>query len=208
MSTAIPAADGKNYVDLKVSGNGTYTGYTWKKVGSDSVYSTSATFKATQPGYYIVAAAQQYSCSSLYSAAFKVIDAKGPNAPSAVKSLTANAISNTQIQLGWSNPAQQANAPIAFEIYRGTASGAYSFVGQVDPSLTNYIDSNLSPKQKYFYAIRAIDSTGAAALSNEANASTFSDTTAPSIPNNLKINLYYTFYYFNRVGCFNRQCSC
>src|SRR5206468_11873837 len=52
--------------------------------------------------------------------------------------------------------------------------------------LTSYIDSNLSPKQKYFYAIRAIDSTGAAGLSNEASASTFSDTSAPSIPGNLR----------------------
>ncbi|HYJ65676.1 MAG TPA: PA14 domain-containing protein, partial [Parafilimonas sp.] len=56
----------------------------------------------------------------------------------------------------------------------------------VAPSITNYIDSNLSPKQKYFYAIRAIDSTGAAALSNEASATTSSDTTAPTIPDNFR----------------------
>ncbi len=186
MSTAITSADGKNYVNLQVSGNGNYINYTWKKVGSDSVYSTAAIFKATQPGYYAVAANQQYSCSSLYSAAFKVIDAKGPNAPTAVKSVTANTISNTQVQLGWSNPAQQANAPTAFEIYRGTSSGVYSFVAQVAPSITNYTDSDLSPKQKYFYAIRAIDSTGASLLSNEASATTFSDTSAPSIPSNLR----------------------
>lgn len=186
MSTAIPGADGKNYVNLQVSGNGSYINYTWKKAGSDSVYSTDAIFKATQPGYYVVAANQQYSCSSLYSAAFKVIDAKGPNAPAAVKSVTANALSNTQVQLGWSNPAQQANAPTALEIYRGTSSGTYSFAAQVAPSVTSYIDSDLSPKQKYFYAIRAIDSTGASSLSNEASATTFSDTSAPSIPANLK----------------------
>lgn len=186
MSNVIPSADGKNYVNLQISGTDTYTSYTWKKVGSDSVYSTQPIFKATQPGYYIVAASLQFSCSSLYSPAFKVIDANGANAPGSVKSLLANAISNTQIQIGWSLPAQQANVPTAFEIYRGTSSGAYSFLTQVAPSVTSYIDSTLLPKQKYYYVVRAIDSTGAAAISNEANASTFSDTLAPSIPTNLK----------------------
>ena len=186
MSQVIPGADGKNYVDLEVSGNGTYTGYVWKKVGSNNVLSTDATYEATQPGYYVVAANQPFSCSSDFSQAFKVIDAKGPNAPTAVKSLIANALSNTQVQLGWSSPAQQSNSPTAFEIYRGTSSGTYSFVGQVSPSINSYIDSNLSPKTKYFYAIRAVDSTGAAPLSNEASTTTSSDTSAPSNPGNLR----------------------
>ena len=187
MSTAITAADGKNYVDLQVSGNATYTSYIWKKVGSDSVYSTQPVFTAAEPGYYIVAALPQYGCSALYSPAFKVIDAKGPNAPIAVKSLVANALSNTQVQLSWGYSAQLANAPTAFEIYRGTKSGVYSFIGQVKPSVKNFTDSAIAPKMKYFYTIRAIDSTGAAALSNEASVSTSSDTIPPSIPANLKV---------------------
>ncbi len=73
----MPGADGKNYVNLQVSGNGTYTSYTWKKIGSDSTYSTQATFKATQPGYYIVAATPQYSYSALYSSTFKLLMQKG-----------------------------------------------------------------------------------------------------------------------------------
>jgi chitodextrinase len=169
-----------------VSGTDQYISYTWKKVGSDSIYSTQPVFRATQPGYYVVAANQQFSCSSLFSPPFKVIDAKGPNAPNAVKGLLVNALSNTQIQLGWSPAAQQANPPTAFEIYRGTSSGSYSFVGQVSSLSISYIDSGLSPKTKYFYALRAVDSTGAAGLSNEKNATTFYDTIAPSIPLNLK----------------------
>lgn len=186
MSDALPAADKKTYVTLQVSGGGTYTSYAWKRVGSDNVISTDATFNATQAGYYTVAATPQYACSALNSAAFRVIDAKGPNAPNAVKSLTANAISNTQIQLGWSPANQQSNMPVALEIYRGTSSGSYTYVGQVGPAVRSFTDSLLSPKVKYFYALRAIDSTGAAPLSNEASASTFSDTVAPSNPTNLK----------------------
>ncbi|MBV9961982.1 MAG: hypothetical protein JO072_07010, partial [Parafilimonas sp.] len=185
MSQVIPAADGNTSVNLKVSGNNTYVSYIWKKVGSDSVYSTQPVFTAKQPGYYVVAASQPYSCSSLFSAPFKVIDAKGANAPGAVKSLLANALSNTQIQLGWSLPAQQSNSPTALEIYRGTSSGNYKYVGQVSPALTSYTDSGLSAKVKYYYVLRAVDSTGAAPISNEASAATYSDTIAPSIPQNL-----------------------
>jgi hypothetical protein len=185
MSQVIPAPDGNTSVNLQVSGNASYISYVWKKVGSDSVYSVQPIFKATQPGYYIVAANQQYSCSSLFSAPFKVIDAKGSNAPNAVKSLLVNALSNTQIQLAWSQAAQQANAPTAFEIYRGTTSGSYSYTGQVSSLATSYVDSGLAPKTKYFYVVRAVDSTGAAAISTEKNAVTFFDTIAPSIPLNL-----------------------
>ena len=185
MSQVIPAADGKTSVALQVSGTNSYVSYTWKKVGSDSVYGIQPIFNPTQPGYYVVAASQPYSCSSLYSSPFKVIDAKGPNAPAAVKSLLANTLSNTQIQLGWSKAAQQSNAATAFEIYRGTSSGNYAYVAQVGASANSYIDSNLSAKVKYFYTVRAVDSTGAAAISNEVSAATYSDTIAPSIPLNL-----------------------
>ena len=119
MSTALPAADGKNLVNLTVSGTDIYTKYTWKKVGSDSIYSTQPVFTATEPGYYILNALPQYACSSIYSSAFKVIDAKGPDAPNAAKSLTANAVSNTKILIAWSPFMQQSNPPFAFEIYRG-----------------------------------------------------------------------------------------
>jgi hypothetical protein len=186
MSQVIPAADGKNYVDLKVSGTDPYVSYTWKKVGSDSVYSTNPIFRATQPGYYVVSANQPYSCLSLYSDPFKVINAKGPNAPNPTKGLLANALSNTQIQLGWSPATQQTNPPTAFEIYRGTSSGSYSFIGQVSSVSTSYLDSGLAPKTKYFYVIRAVDSTGAANVSNEKSATTYFDTIPPSIPLNLK----------------------
>jgi hypothetical protein len=187
MSTAIPAADGNNYVNLQVPNN--YVSYTWKKVGADTTtIGTQSILKVTQPGYYIVKVTEQYGCSSNYSPAFKVINAKGPNAPSAVASLVANTLSNTKIQLTWAANPHPVNAPIAFEIYRGTVSGGpYTFVRQVSPDSLSSTDSNLAPNVKYFYTVRAIDSTAAAALSNEANATTLSDKTPPTAPNNLAV---------------------
>lgn len=187
MSTALPAADGKNFVDLKVSGTTSYKSFTWKKVGSDSVYSNNAIFSATQPGYYIVKALPQSACSALYSPAFKVIDANGPDAPNAVKSLTAIALSDTKIQLQWSPSAQQSNLPFAFEVYRSADSVTYSFIKQVKSSFISFTDTGLAPKTKYFYFVRAIDSTAAARLSRIVSISTYSDTTAPNIPTNLHV---------------------
>lgn len=184
MSRVIPAADGKNYVTLKVSGNNTYTGYAWKKLGSDSIYCTEPTFNATQPGYYTVTANQQYSCLSLPSQPFKVINANGLlNTPANVKNILANALPNTQVQLSWSYA--QSGGATALEIYRGTKSGNYNYIGQVVPSIKTYIDSGLSPRMNYYYVIRAVDSTGASALSDEASVITYSDTIPPSIPQNL-----------------------
>jgi len=187
MSTAIPSADGKNYVNLTVPNNN-YSSYTWKKVGSDSVVGTQQVYQATQPGYYIVSVTQQYGCSSNFSPAFKVINANGTNAPSPLTNLVANTLSNTQIQLTWAQNPHPTNAPTASEIYRGTTSGGpYTFIGQVTPSTLSFVDSELMPKVKYFYVLRAIDSTAASALSNQANATTFSDTVAPTSPNNLRL---------------------
>ncbi len=186
MSTALPAADGKTYVNLQVPNN--YASYTWKKVGSDSIVGNQQVFKATQSGYYIVSVTEQYGCSSNYSPAFKVINANGTNGPAAPKNLSANAVSNTQIQLSWAQNAHPVNAPIATEVYRATTSGGpYTFLGQVAPSSLSFLDSTLTPKVKYFYVLRAIDSTAASALSNQASVSTSSDTIPPSIPSGLKV---------------------
>ncbi len=187
MSTAIPAADGKNYVNLQVPNNN-YVSYSWKQVGSDSIVGTQQIYKATQPGYYIVSVTEQYGCSSNYSPAFKVINAKGSNAPSPSTSLVATTKSNTKIQLAWQKNPHPINPQTAFEIYRGSKSGGpYTFIGQVSKDSVNYTDSNLIPNTKSFYVVRAIDSTAASALSNEVNTTTFSDKIAPSIPNNLRL---------------------
>ncbi len=80
MSSAIPAPDGKTYVNLEVPDNG-YITYTWKKVGSSNTIGSDRILKVTQPGDYIVAVTEQYGCSSLFSPAFHVTDANGHMLP-------------------------------------------------------------------------------------------------------------------------------
>ncbi len=45
-----------------------------------------------------------------------------------------------------------------------------------------FIDNGLTPNVKYFYKVRAINNNGAAALSNEASATTQSDDILPTAP--------------------------
>lgn len=187
MSTAIPSADGRNYVNLEVPDNG-YVTYTWKKVGSNTVIGTNRILKVTQPGDYIVAVTEQYGCSSVYSPAFHVIDANGTNAPDAAKGLIALTLSNTQIELDWSNNPSPNYNETAFEVYRSLSSGGpYIFAGQVPADNLIFTDNGLTPNVKYYYKVRAINNNGAAALSNEASTTTQSDNILPTAPANLKV---------------------
>ncbi|MBN9386384.1 MAG: fibronectin type III domain-containing protein, partial [Chitinophagaceae bacterium] len=187
MSDAIPAADGNNYVNLQVPDSG-YTSYTWKKVGSDSVIGTTRILKATRPGQYIVSVTQQFGCSSIYSPPFTVINANGPNPPSPASNLVAHALSFTQVDLNWARNPNPTYPEAAFEIYRSTTSGGpYTYAGQAPANTVHYTDQGLKPNVKYYYVVRAIDSTAAAPLSNESSATTQSDQTPPSAPQNVTV---------------------
>lgn len=186
MSSAIPAPDGNNFVNLQVPAG--YTNYTWKKVGSDSVYGTTNVLKVTQPGGYKVSVTEQYGCSSVFSNPFTVINANGANAPSPASSLTATSLSNTQIALDWANNPKPVYNETAFEIYRSTKPGsAYKFIAQVPADIVTYTDQGLLPATKYYYIVRAINLNGASPVSNEASATTESDKIPPSAPSNLAV---------------------
>ncbi|HXS35447.1 MAG TPA: PA14 domain-containing protein, partial [Flavipsychrobacter sp.] len=187
MSDVIPATDGNNYVNLQVPDNG-YINYSWVKTGSSTVIGTQRILKVTQPGSYQVSAFEKYGCSSVISPAFTVVSANGPNPPNAATNLVARALSFTQIELDWARNPKPAYSETAFEIYRGTTSGGpYTYVGQVPADTITYIDNSLTPNVKYYYKIRAIDTTAASPASNEANATTQSDKTPPTTPDSLTI---------------------
>jgi hypothetical protein len=115
MSPVMPAADGKNYVDIASFRQQALCKLYMEKSWFRQCLQYRCHFQGNHNQVtYVVSANNRYSCLSLYSDPFKVIDAKGPNAPNAVKGLLANALSNTQVQLGWSQAAQQANRTYCF----------------------------------------------------------------------------------------------
>ncbi len=118
-SIVLPAPDGNNSVQLEVPTG--YIEYAWREVGTTTILSTTRTLDAT-PGQYEVTVTEQFGCSSSFSDPFVVIDAGGANAPELPQDFTGFALSNTSIQLFWSqNPTPVFNET-GFEIYRKASS--------------------------------------------------------------------------------------
>jgi alpha-tubulin suppressor-like RCC1 family protein len=96
-----------------------------------------------------------------------------PNLPAPPTNLEAHAISSSQIDLVWMNGS--ANA-IDFKLERKTGvSGTFTEIATVNPRLTTYIDSGLSPGVQYFYRVRITNLAGVSDPSNEAGAITLND---------------------------------
>jgi chitodextrinase len=86
-------------------------------------------------------------------------------APSAPTTLTATAISSTQINLSWT-ASTDAVGVTGYRVYRGA-----TLVGS--PTATNYSNTGLSPSTAYSYTVRAVDAAGnESAASNTASATT------------------------------------
>jgi CSLREA domain-containing protein len=89
-----------------------------------------------------------------------------PGAPS----LTGATASGDTITLQWNPPASSGGTPItSYRIYRGTASGAETFLVQVG-NISNYIDVNVSVGTTYWYKVSAVNAVGEGPLSNELSA--------------------------------------
>ena len=91
-----------------------------------------------------------------------------PPLPPAPASLSATAVSNSEIDLSWTAPT---GAVSGFNLYRGTASGSESAT-PIAPAVTQttYADESLTPGQTYFYKVAALNSSGEGPASNEAGA--------------------------------------
>ena len=109
-----------------------------------------------------------------YAASYQLVDppADPPNAPSA---LLAAAVSSTQIDMSWTDNADnEAN----FEIERSLGGAAsFNLVATVGQDVTNYADTSLSPDTSYDYRVRATTSADSSGYSNVASAMTDPATT-------------------------------
>jgi hypothetical protein len=100
-----------------------------------------------------------------------------PTPPTAPSNLTANAITDTQVNLSWTD---NSNNESGFEIQRKEGGGIFSLIDTVQGDVTSYEDKTVSGETTYYYQIRAYNVGGNSGFSN-----TTSVTTPPIAPSNL-----------------------
>jgi C1A family cysteine protease/predicted secreted protein len=107
-----------------------------------------------------------------------------PTPPAAPSSLTAQAVSSSQINLAW---ADNANNEMGFKIERCTGAGCSNFgqVATVGANVTSYSNTGLAAATSYSYRVRAYNEAGDSDYSNTASATTDASSSPPAAPSNL-----------------------
>jgi len=102
-----------------------------------------------------------------------------PNAPS---NLTATATSCTNVNLTWTD---NADNETGFKIERKESGGTYTEIATVTANTTSYSDTTAQAQKAYYYRVVAYNSFGNSSYTNEANVATPACGSVPSKPTNL-----------------------
>jgi len=148
------STDGTSFAQVSTVGANT-TGF------SDSKLSASTTY------YYRARAFNSAGNSDYSDPASAMTTAATPAAPT---SLTATAVSNTRIDLKWTDNSSNEEKFIIERSANETFSVVVSFERTKD--VTSFQDTGLTKSTKYFYRVRARNSAGDSAHSNSASART------------------------------------
>lgn len=104
-------------------------------------------------------------------------------APAAPTNLVAKAASDTLIELGWTDNADNEEAFILEISKDGTT---FSFLEKIKPDTTGYAVGGLRPNTQYWFRLFAVNGSGESDYSNEATATTKPEPgTVPAAPTNL-----------------------
>ena len=172
-SKVLPSVDGSTTVPLMLPAG--FSNYQWIRVSDNAVVSTTNTYTAPI-GVYKARYSDQFGCPNAYGPNFTVVNANGTPKPSPATSLTVTTVSSTSVRLNWS----QGTGETGFEVFRATTSGGpYTYITRLASNATTYTNTGLSATNTYYYLVRAVNETGAAANSNQASAD--NGNTAPVI---------------------------
>jgi large repetitive protein len=184
ISRVVPALDGKTKTQLQLPSG--FLNYQWVRTTDNVTVSTAQVYEAPV-GTYKAKYSEPYGCGTLFSDIFRVVNAAGTPKPDAAKNLAISVLSQTSLRLDWADNPNAGTNETGFEIYRATkAGGPYTFVKMTAPNVVTYSDTALIPGTNYYYVVRAVAETGAAAASNEATEKTEIDNQAPTPPTGLE----------------------
>jgi subtilisin family serine protease len=147
-------------IDRKTGAGGTYSEIA--TVGAGTVTYPDTGLSEGKTYYYRVSAYNAEGDSPESDEAFTVTILGAPSG------LTASAVSNSQINLTWTD---NSGAESEFLISReGVSGGPYTEIGTADSNATSYNDTGLTFGTTYFYRVQAVNDETASAYSNEATA--------------------------------------
>ena len=179
-SKILPSPDGKTTVTLELPKG--FLNYQWYRSTDLTLLSNVDSFNAPV-GTFRARYSEQFGCSTLFSPNFVVPSTTATPKPDAATNLAAVPLSESSNNLTWQNNPAPAVNETGFELYRSTTSGGpYTLISITAPDILTYQDNNLVPNTPYFYIVRAVTETAAAASSNEAASKTIKDILPPSAP--------------------------
>jgi fibronectin type 3 domain-containing protein len=172
------------------------------QIGTPSGTSYSDTGLGASTSYsYRVRAADSANNLSGYSDIASTVTLADTTPPTAPASLTANAVSGSQINLSWTASTDDIGVA-AYRVERCQGAGCNNFAQIATPSGTTYGDTGLTTNTSYSYRVRAVDAaSNLSSYSNTASATTQAgvDTVPPTAPAGLsatasigQINLTWT----------------
>ena len=127
--------------------------------------------------YYYRVRSYNLAGDSAYSA---VADITTPTLPAAPSNLIAAAISTSQINLNWTD---SANNEDGFSVERSSDGTTFTALASVGANTTSYSDPALAQGTTYYYRVHAFNGVGNSADSNVASATTFAPTVSLSTTN-------------------------
>jgi len=156
-------------VERKAGSGGTYAQIATTASGATSYSSTGLSASTTY--YYRVRATNASGDSAYSNEANATTSGSLPAAPSG---LTATSISSSQINLAWTD---NANNETGVKVERKTGAAAYAQIALTGANTTSYNNTGLSASTTYDYRVRATNGNGDSAYSNVASAATSGGTT-------------------------------
>ena len=181
-------ADGNNAIDLfwdapDDTGGSAITGYavqwspkepgSWCNAGSVSASALTYKHRGLSVGavnYYRVAARNRGGLGLWSDPVMGQTVSGAPNAPN----LTAKALSDYEIELTWTKPADNGQPITGYQLEWSSDSPAVTWekLTERDADVTTYTDQTLTFDTKRYYRIRAVSSVGEGAWSRTASATT------------------------------------
>jgi hypothetical protein len=140
-------------------------------LASNTVSFSVTGLSASTTYFYRVVSFNDAGNSSFSNTANATTSAAPPPLPAAPSALTAAAVSNTRINLAWTDNSSNESG---FKIERCKNPNCTNFaqIAQVGANVTTFADTTVTKNTAYSYRVRAFNAAGNSSYSNTASAKT------------------------------------